>query len=117
MKHLAKEFKMNQQKEFRVSISKNCWTQSIVALQVSYDLRVILQIKNGIDQSEHKSFQKFDGSYFHVCEHRLLLVFKQEELLLIVECTQAKLLAPTIAQITSVTQLATTNVGNIVDWE
>lgn len=75
------------------------------------------KIKNGIEQSEHKSFKKFNNSYFHVREHRLLLVFKQEELLPIVECTKAKLRAPTIAQITSVAQLPTTNVGSIVDWE
>jgi hypothetical protein len=45
------------------------------------------------------------------------LVFKQEELLPIVECTEAKLMAPTIAQITSVAQLPTINGGSIVDWE
>ncbi len=51
MKHLAKEFKMDQQKNLKNLFQRIVGRGQIVALQVSCDLRVILQIKNVI---EHK---------------------------------------------------------------
>jgi len=51
MKHLAKEFKMDQQTNLESLFQRIVGPGQIVALQVSCDLRVILQIKNGI---EHK---------------------------------------------------------------
>jgi hypothetical protein len=66
--------------------------------------------------------QKIDGSYFHVLEHRIWLIFKQEIFLLIFKGIEAKLVAPIITKITasvvaSVAQWPTTSFGDNVDWQ